>query len=116
MDDPLDEVQGDCSGHNEDERQHEDVLQSASTERLRELLIERTVHATGMSPHEFQVDTALALHQRKDVVLVAGTGFGKTLSFVMPCFLSKWNTVVILSPLNALQEEQVSLLLIRQSD
>jgi ATP-dependent helicase YprA (DUF1998 family) len=95
-----------------DDLEQTEVLTTESDEQLRTLAIEKTIRITGMTPRDFQVDTAVALHKRRDVVLVAGTGFGKTLAFVMPCFLWKRNVAVILAPLNALQEEQASFIVL----
>lgn len=77
---------------------------------LRELLSQRTKERTGCSPFDFQLDAAVGLIRNKDVVVKAGTGSGKTLSFVMPCFVSRKTVVVVISPLNVLGEDQVSLL------
>jgi hypothetical protein len=61
-------------------------------------------------PHNFRLDRAIALLRRKDLIVVAGTGRGKTLSFVMPCFISRNVRVMIILPLNAFRDEQVSFL------
>ena len=83
------------------------TLDGLPDNQLRERLIKQTKARTGLTPRDFQLDTAVALWRNRDVVLVAGTGSGKTLPFVMPCFLSKHVVVVIVSPLNALQDDQV---------
>jgi ATP-dependent helicase YprA (DUF1998 family) len=99
---------GSFSEQDTDDPQYIQALRKASDEQLRAILEERTERITGMKPRPFQTDSALSLHKHTDLILVAGTGFGKTLAFVMPCFLWKRNVVLILSPLNALQDEQVS--------
>ncbi|KAG8725671.1 hypothetical protein FRC12_024139, partial [Ceratobasidium sp. 428] len=58
-------------------------------------------------PYPWQLDVALAIHLGRDVFLIAGTGFGKTLPFVMNCWVNKTLIVWIISPLNALANQQV---------
>ena len=43
-----------------------------------------------------------------DSVVIAGTGAGKTMPFMMPLLLDEKKKVVIISPLKVLQEDQVS--------
>lgn len=76
-------------------------------EDLRRILVENTVRATALQPREAQLSCATALMKKKDVIMFAATGFGKTLSFVMPAFVTKRIKLVIISPLNALEDEQV---------
>ncbi|KDQ11367.1 hypothetical protein BOTBODRAFT_88214, partial [Botryobasidium botryosum FD-172 SS1] len=73
---------------------------------VREAMREATIAITGLEPREEQLDVAVAIYHNRDVVLIAGTGRGKTLAFVMPCFLDKKITVIIVSPLNALEDNQ----------
>lgn len=87
----------------------DNVLDALSDVELRKILTKRTRDLTGLTPRDFQLDAAIALWRNRDLMVIAGTGSGKTLSFVMSCFLSKNVVVVIVSPLNALQEDQVSL-------
>lgn len=66
------------------------------------------------TPWESQLDAAEALHLSLDTELIAGTGFGKTLTFLLslmvePSTGKKWKTAIVISPLNALEEDQVSL-------
>ncbi|KDQ16268.1 hypothetical protein BOTBODRAFT_107343 [Botryobasidium botryosum FD-172 SS1] len=61
---------------------------------------------TGMNAFDGQVTFAEALYNGRDVVLLAGTGWGKTLAFVMACFLNPDIVIIIVSPLNALEEDQ----------
>ncbi|KAF8600638.1 P-loop containing nucleoside triphosphate hydrolase protein [Ceratobasidium sp. AG-I] len=65
-----------------------------------------TQRATGITPHPWQLDCALASHLGRDVFVLAGTGFGKTLAFMMSCFLDSTLTVWLISPLNALGNQQ----------
>ncbi|KAJ7666122.1 P-loop containing nucleoside triphosphate hydrolase protein [Mycena polygramma] len=62
----------------------------------------------GMTAHEWQVDMAEALHLGLDCSLIAGTGAGKTMPFVMPLFVESDKIIIIISPLNALEEDQAS--------
>lgn len=88
-----------------------DELSSLSDEELRQLLRDATLKRTNFEAHDFQLKASIAHIRRKDLVVVAGTGGGKTLAFVMQCFVSNVRAVII-SPLNALQDEQVSLQLV----
>ncbi|KAI0688349.1 hypothetical protein BC835DRAFT_1284786, partial [Cytidiella melzeri] len=63
----------------------------------------------GRVPYWYQEDVAEAFHLELDVAIVAGTGFGKTLPFVMPLLVEESGSkVIIVSPLNALERDQVS--------
>lgn len=59
-------------------------------------------------PYDWQLNVAEALHLGLDCSVVAGTGAGKTMPFVMPLFAEPTKHVLIISPLNALEEDQVS--------
>ncbi|KAF8162176.1 hypothetical protein K438DRAFT_1618567 [Mycena galopus ATCC 62051] len=63
----------------------------------------------GMIPHDWQVDFAEALLLGLDCTLIAGTGSGKTMPFVMPLFVESDKIIIIISPLNALEVDQVCL-------
>ncbi|KAJ7666553.1 hypothetical protein B0H17DRAFT_883878, partial [Mycena rosella] len=56
----------------------------------------------GMIPHEWQVDFGEALHLGADCSLITG----KTMPFVMPLFLDSNKMIIIISPLNTLEEDQ----------
>lgn len=60
-----------------------------------------------MTAHEWQVDMGEALHLGLDCSMIAGTGAGKTMPFVMPLFVESDKMIIIISPLNALEEDQV---------
>jgi len=77
----------------------------ATRQKLKELTVERC----GYEPYEWQLDVAEALHLRCDTVVIAPTGAGKTLPFVMPLFIEPEKAIVIVSPLLALQGDQVSM-------
>ncbi|GJE94090.1 DEAD/DEAH box helicase domain-containing protein [Phanerochaete sordida] len=75
---------------------------------VRAWLTERIKAAFGWPPREWQLDIGEALALGLDIVLVAGTGAGKTLPFVMPVLLPEnaEKMVLIVSPLNELQRDQ----------
>lgn len=65
-----------------------------------------TKRATGFEPRPFQLDTSLDLHHGFDVLLLSGTGSGKTLSFVMNCMHITDMIAWVVSPLNYIEMEQ----------
>jgi hypothetical protein len=65
-----------------------------------------TLEATGIIPYAYQVRCAEALYRKRDVFCIAGTGSGKTLTFVMLCFLCPKVLVWIVSPLNFIEGQQ----------
>ncbi|KAJ7841735.1 hypothetical protein B0H14DRAFT_3693692 [Mycena olivaceomarginata] len=80
--------------------------QSAPTRaKLRNEFLERN---NGMVAHEWQIDMGEALLLGLDCSLIAGTGAGKTMPFVMPLFMESDKIIIIISPLNALEVDQAS--------
>jgi ATP-dependent helicase YprA (DUF1998 family) len=75
-------------------------------------LVEETHHLFGHSPHEWQIEATINLLAGNDVVVVAGTGMGKSLVFAMLavaiCLARTKGMVIVISPLKALQFDQVS--------
>lgn len=65
-------------------------------------------------PHPFRLDFTLALRDGRDVVLHAGTGYGKTITMVLPIILSRGRVAITISPLKLLQETQVCALKLSQ--
>ena len=61
-------------------------------------------------PCTFQLDVVEALLLGLDTTLVAGTGSGKTIPWVMPLLLdkNKQRGLLVISPLKALQADHVS--------
>lgn len=81
------------------------------TAPVRDRLRDATQLRTGFVPFESQIDVGEALFKNRDVFLIAGTGWGKTLAMVMACFLDPDIVAIIISPLNALEGDQVSMIL-----
>lgn len=63
----------------------------------------------GNRPYDWQLDVTEALILGQDCIAIAGTGSGKTMPFGMPFMHPDYRdrTVLILSPLNELEAEQV---------
>ena len=63
----------------------------------------------GRNTYTWQLDTLEAVSADLDCVIQAGTGSGKTLPFVLPLLADSTgkSKVIIVSPLNELQKEQV---------
>ena len=79
---------------------------SATRQKLRHELSSCT---NGLEAYDWQLDVSEALLLGLDCTVIAGTGAGKTMPFVMPLFIQPKKIVLIISPLNALEEDQVSL-------
>ncbi|KAJ7234563.1 P-loop containing nucleoside triphosphate hydrolase protein [Mycena rebaudengoi] len=62
----------------------------------------------GKTAHKWQIDIGEALELGLDCSLLAGTGAGKTTPFLFPLFTNPDKIVIIISPLNALEEDQAS--------
>lgn len=62
----------------------------------------------GSSAHKWQVDLTEAILLGLDSFVIAGTGAGKTMPFMMPLFLDPKSKCIIISPIKVLQEDQVS--------
>ena len=63
----------------------------------------------GKTSYSWQLNTAEAIILGLNCVIFAGTSAGKTIPFVLPLFVhdSQDKLVIIISPLNALETEQV---------
>ncbi|GLB46004.1 putative P-loop containing nucleoside triphosphate hydrolase protein [Lyophyllum shimeji] len=60
----------------------------------------------GRDPYEWQVDVTEAILLGLDCVVIAGTGAGKTMPFMMPLLLDDNKCIMVISPLKVLQEDQ----------
>ncbi|KAJ7149091.1 P-loop containing nucleoside triphosphate hydrolase protein [Mycena filopes] len=56
--------------------------------------------------YEWQIDVSEAIVLGLDAVVIAGTGAGKTIPFMMPLLLDRSKFVLVISPLKILQEDQ----------
>lgn len=72
------------------------------------LLTAMTRSRTGLMPKPAQLRFALALLNKKDVTCVAATGFGKSLAFQMAMFLQENKFGIVVTPIEALGEDQVN--------
>ncbi|RPB23671.1 hypothetical protein L211DRAFT_762579, partial [Terfezia boudieri ATCC MYA-4762] len=70
-------------------------------------MIALTKARTGLKPKEAQLRVAMALVCGKDVSCVAATGFGKSLTYQMATLMMARKFGLIITPLNALGEDQV---------
>ena len=90
----------------------EDSDEGYNSEEIRSEITNK-FHAAfdGKSPYGWQVDVTEALLLERDVIVIASTGAGKTMPFCMPLLIdeTKKKKVLIISPLNELEEEQVSI-------
>ncbi|KAJ3497511.1 hypothetical protein NLJ89_g10341 [Agrocybe chaxingu] len=59
----------------------------------------------GSLPRDWQLDVAEAIILGLDSVVIAGTGAGKTIPFMLPLLLDKKKKVIVISPLKILQED-----------
>jgi ATP-dependent helicase YprA (DUF1998 family) len=76
----------------------------------RKLMSDECFKRTKKTPYEWQLDISEAVLLRLDSVLIAGTGAGKTLPFVLPLLVDKTglSKIIIISTLNELEKDQVS--------
>ncbi|KAG6369424.1 hypothetical protein JVT61DRAFT_14909 [Boletus reticuloceps] len=61
-------------------------------------------------PYAWQLDSAEAFFLGLDCTVIAGTGSGKSLPFVMPSMICPEKILIVISPLNSLEADQVSLI------
>lgn len=77
------------------------------TERSRGLMQMEFTKRFGKPAYDWQLDVAEAILVNLDCVLIAGTGFGKTIPFMLPLLLDKQKLILVVSPLKILQQDQV---------
>jgi hypothetical protein len=63
----------------------------------------------GQVPYPWQLDVSEAFLLGLNCVVIAGTGAGKTTPFLLPLLVEKNKKIIIISPLKALQRDQVRL-------
>ncbi|GJE92607.1 P-loop containing nucleoside triphosphate hydrolase protein [Phanerochaete sordida] len=80
-----------------------------SSETTRNLIIDTLKAKYGVPPHCWQVDVSEAFHLRLDVSLIAGTGAGKTWTFLgmLAADTTGEKLLIVVCPLNELQRDQV---------
>ncbi|KAK7027151.1 hypothetical protein R3P38DRAFT_2459909, partial [Favolaschia claudopus] len=78
------------------------------SEKTRQKLASLFEEQTGKQAHKWQIDVSEALILGLDSVVIAGTGAGKTMPFMMPVMLHREKFVLVISPLKVLQEDQAS--------
>jgi superfamily II DNA helicase RecQ len=61
----------------------------------------------GFRPCSTQVKDALAQLERKDVITIAPTGFGKTLTFWMPLLFNNNGNIIVVTALNILGDQNI---------
>ena len=61
----------------------------------------------GSLPHLWQLDATEATHLGLDSIVIAGTGSGKTMPFVMPLLVDEKKKAIVILPLKILQQEHV---------
>ena len=74
---------------------------------IRHTMTEECRKRTGLLPYPEQLDLAECMLLGLDATCIAGTGWGKTLPFVLPLFVYPRKIVIIVSPLNSLEVDQV---------
>ena len=60
-----------------------------------------------LEPYDWQIDVAKALLLGLDSIIIAGTGSGKTIPFMLPVLIHPEKMIITLSPLKVLQRDQV---------
>ena len=63
---------------------------------------------SGKTPYDWQLDVTEAILLGLDSTVIAGTGSGKTIPFMLPLLAHPEKIVIIISPLKVLQQDQVS--------
>ena len=62
---------------------------------------------SGKTPYDWQLDVTEAILLGLDSMVIAGTGSGKTIPFMLPLLAHPEKMVIIISPLKVLQRDQV---------
>ncbi|CDO71971.1 hypothetical protein BN946_scf184943.g5 [Trametes cinnabarina] len=75
----------------------------------RQIMLDECKKRMGLTPYPEQLNLAECMLLGLDATSIAGTGWGKTLPFVLPLFspLSRGKIMIIVSPLNSLEADQV---------
>ncbi|KIL55150.1 hypothetical protein M378DRAFT_40587, partial [Amanita muscaria Koide BX008] len=71
----------------------------------------KTLEKLGKMPCAWQIHVCKAvLHGDRDIISIAGTGMGKTLTFWMPLLFRPHGIQLIITPLNILGEQNTMIL------
>ena len=62
---------------------------------------------SGKTPYDWQLDVTEAILLGLDSTVIAGTGSGKTIPFMLPLLAHPEKIMIIISPLKVLQRDQV---------
>jgi ATP-dependent helicase YprA (DUF1998 family) len=62
---------------------------------------------SGKTPYDWQLDVTEAILLGLDSTVIAGTGSGKTIPFMLPLLAHPEKVIIIISPLKVLQRDQV---------
>jgi ATP-dependent helicase YprA (DUF1998 family) len=83
--------------------------QKYSSSDVRKSMADECLKRTGYNPYDWQLDISEAILLGLDSVLIAGTGAGKTLPFVLPLLADRtgYSKIIIISTLNELEKDQV---------
>ncbi|KIJ08729.1 hypothetical protein PAXINDRAFT_88443 [Paxillus involutus ATCC 200175] len=82
-------------------------ISSYSSENTRKAFTDACLcRCNNQPPYPWQLDAAEAFYLGLDCTVLVGTGSRKSLPFVMPCMLSSEKVVLVISPLNSLEEDQ----------
>jgi ATP-dependent helicase YprA (DUF1998 family) len=81
----------------------------SSEETRKSISDEILAHSGGKIPYAWQVDISEAVYLGLDVALMAGTGAGKTWTFlgIFLAYKTSKSKIIVVSPLNELQKDQV---------
>ena len=85
---------------------------AATRERVKSVFSQRFGH----SAREWQLDVTEAILLGLNSIVIAGTGAGKTIPFMMPLMLDRVKKAIIISPLKILQADQVRNVFIEVED
>lgn len=79
-----------------------------------ERIIEKARSLFSCDPHPWQIHTwNQLLHEKRDTIVIAGTGSGKSLIFQLLCFARPGGVVLVVTPVKALMYDQVIFRLLR---
>ncbi|KAI0079102.1 P-loop containing nucleoside triphosphate hydrolase protein [Panus rudis PR-1116 ss-1] len=90
-------------------RQKAAIARNYNSQETRKVMSQKfSFRSNGKKPHDWQLDAAECLILGLNGVVIARTGAGKTVPYMLPFFLpeNKDKVLVVISPLKALQREQ----------